>query len=263
MDHTEFAGPTLADIAREKAGIIKPTSAAIIGETEPELVDIFEAAGAATTFVRGQDFETTSSRLAVGGRLLDLRTPTTIYPDVLPAAARRPPGRQRDPRPDRGRDVLRRAARHRGGDGGLRRREDARPVRGARPPAAHHRRRCPQPVRRRHVRAGVLRGLRARRPAHPRHRHPARPDGDARRAARRRVRHRVRLHRAVTRGVPGGRRGRGGTQARLRQRRPSSTRSRTPAPGRWSTPTATTPCWPPVSLYTVGAARPVLQRYAN
>ncbi len=28
------------------------------------------------------DFETTSSRLAVGGRLLDLRTPTTIYPDV-------------------------------------------------------------------------------------------------------------------------------------------------------------------------------------
>jgi dihydrofolate synthase / folylpolyglutamate synthase len=82
MDHTEFAGPTLADIAREKAGIIKPTSAAIIGETEPELVEIFEQAGAVTTFVRGHDFETTSSRLAVGGRLLDLRTPTTIYPDV-------------------------------------------------------------------------------------------------------------------------------------------------------------------------------------
>jgi dihydrofolate synthase/folylpolyglutamate synthase len=82
MDHTEFAGPTLADIAREKAGIIKPTSAAIIGETEPELIEIFQSAGAATTFVRGSDFETTSSRLAVGGRLLDLRTPTTIYPDV-------------------------------------------------------------------------------------------------------------------------------------------------------------------------------------
>ena len=28
------------------------------------------------------DFEATSNRLAVGGRLLDLRTPTTIYPDV-------------------------------------------------------------------------------------------------------------------------------------------------------------------------------------
>ena len=82
MDHTEFAGPTLGAIAREKAGIIKPTSAAIIGETDPDLVDIFRDAGAATTLVRGPDFETTSSRLAVGGRLLDLRTPTTIYPDV-------------------------------------------------------------------------------------------------------------------------------------------------------------------------------------
>ncbi len=82
MDHTEFAGPTLGDIAREKAGIIKPTSAAIIGETDPDLVDIFRDAGAATTLFRGVDFETTSSRLAVGGRLLDLRTPTTIYPDV-------------------------------------------------------------------------------------------------------------------------------------------------------------------------------------
>ena len=35
MDHNEFAGPTLADIAREKAGIIKPGSAAVIGETDP------------------------------------------------------------------------------------------------------------------------------------------------------------------------------------------------------------------------------------
>jgi dihydrofolate synthase / folylpolyglutamate synthase len=82
MDHNEFAGPTLADIAREKAGIIKPKSAAVVGETDPDLVDIFAAAGAATTLLRGQDFETTSSRLAIGGRLLDLRTPTTIYPDI-------------------------------------------------------------------------------------------------------------------------------------------------------------------------------------
>jgi dihydrofolate synthase / folylpolyglutamate synthase len=82
MDHNEFAGPTLGDIAREKAGIIKPTSAAIVGETDQDLVDIFRDAGAATMLVRGVDFETTSSRLAVGGRLLDMRTPTTIYPDV-------------------------------------------------------------------------------------------------------------------------------------------------------------------------------------
>ena len=46
IDHTEFAGPTLADIAREKAGIIKPGSAAVIGETDPDLVgDLRRRAG--------------------------------------------------------------------------------------------------------------------------------------------------------------------------------------------------------------------------
>jgi dihydrofolate synthase/folylpolyglutamate synthase len=82
MDHTEFAGPTLADIAREKSGIVKPSSAVIIGETRPELVAIFEAAGGASNLLRGRDFATDSNALAVGGRVLDLRTPTTIYPEV-------------------------------------------------------------------------------------------------------------------------------------------------------------------------------------
>lgn len=82
MDHTEFAGPTLEHIAREKAGIIKPQSAVIVGETRPELVAIFRDEGGTTSLVRGDDFAATSNSLAVGGRLLDLRTPTTIYPDV-------------------------------------------------------------------------------------------------------------------------------------------------------------------------------------
>lgn len=83
LDHTEFAGPSLADIAREKAGIIKPTSAAVIGETDPDLVQIFRDEGGATTLVRGDDFETADNSLAIGGRALDLRTPTTLYPDVF------------------------------------------------------------------------------------------------------------------------------------------------------------------------------------
>ena len=40
MDHNEFAGPTLADVAREKSGIIKPYSAAVLGEEDPELVQV-------------------------------------------------------------------------------------------------------------------------------------------------------------------------------------------------------------------------------
>lgn len=83
LDHTEFAGPSLADIAREKAGIIKPHSAAVIGETDPELVEIFRAEGGASMLLRGDDFETVDNSLAIGGRVLDLRTPTTIYTDVF------------------------------------------------------------------------------------------------------------------------------------------------------------------------------------
>jgi dihydrofolate synthase/folylpolyglutamate synthase len=83
LDHTEFAGPSLADIATEKAGIIKPGSAAVIGETDPELVEIFRAEGGASVLVRGDDFDTADNSLAVGGRTLDLRTPTTIYSGVF------------------------------------------------------------------------------------------------------------------------------------------------------------------------------------
>ncbi len=83
LDHTEFAGPTTADIAREKAGIIKPGSAAVIGVTDAELVEIFRSEGGASMIIRGDDFETLDNSLAIGGRSLDLRTPTTIYSDVF------------------------------------------------------------------------------------------------------------------------------------------------------------------------------------
>jgi dihydrofolate synthase/folylpolyglutamate synthase len=82
-DHTEFAGPTLADIANEKSGIIKPASAVVIGETDPELVRIFIAAGGASHLIRNEHFEVLENQLALGGRMMDLRTPTTIYPDVF------------------------------------------------------------------------------------------------------------------------------------------------------------------------------------
>jgi dihydrofolate synthase/folylpolyglutamate synthase len=82
MDHTEFAGPTLEHIAKEKAGIIKARSATVVGETRPELVEIFTSAGGAASLVVDDDFELVGNRLAIGGRLLDIRTPTTIYTDV-------------------------------------------------------------------------------------------------------------------------------------------------------------------------------------
>jgi dihydrofolate synthase / folylpolyglutamate synthase len=85
-DHVEVLGPTLADIAREKAGIVKPGSHVVVGETDPELAQVFlEAAasqGARASWRRDRDFACDADRLAVGGRLLDLRTPGAHYEDV-------------------------------------------------------------------------------------------------------------------------------------------------------------------------------------
>ena len=83
LDHMEFAGPTRADIAVEKAGIIKPQSVVVCGESDPEMVAIFAAANGASLLVRKTDFEVDSNQLALGGRVIDVRTPTTIYPEVL------------------------------------------------------------------------------------------------------------------------------------------------------------------------------------
>lgn len=86
-DHTEVLGPTLEGIARDKSGIIKAGATVVIGETDPDLVAVVrraaEAAGAGEIWVRGEEFDTTANRLAVGGRLVDLRTPGAAYGEIL------------------------------------------------------------------------------------------------------------------------------------------------------------------------------------
>ncbi|HET9602211.1 MAG TPA: folylpolyglutamate synthase/dihydrofolate synthase family protein [Acidimicrobiales bacterium] len=82
FDHLEYAGPTLADVASEKAGIVKPGSTLVLGETDPELAAIFRAAGAARVYQRGEEFDCLENQLALGGRQLTLRTPTTLYPGL-------------------------------------------------------------------------------------------------------------------------------------------------------------------------------------
>ena len=83
LDHTEYAGPTREDIAREKAGIIKPASTLVLGETDPAIQPIFREAGAERVYERETDFDCVANELALGGRLLDLRTPAATYPEVF------------------------------------------------------------------------------------------------------------------------------------------------------------------------------------
>ena len=62
LDHQEFLGDTLASVAREKAGIIKPRRPVIIGRVPPEVAAVLAQAAAeqrATAFWLGRDFQAT------------------------------------------------------------------------------------------------------------------------------------------------------------------------------------------------------------
>ena len=83
LDHQEYAGPTRLHIAREKAGIVKPGSHLILGETDPELAAVFRATGPAEVWERDLDFSCAGNQLALGGRLLDLNTPYGAHPEVF------------------------------------------------------------------------------------------------------------------------------------------------------------------------------------
>ena len=62
IDHTEFLGDTLTQIAAEKAGIMKPHVPCVIGETHPETQEVFLARAGACEIL-GAGLETTDCRL--------------------------------------------------------------------------------------------------------------------------------------------------------------------------------------------------------
>ena len=82
LDHTEFAGPRLEDIAFEKVGISKPGSVLVVGDTNEELSEVWNAAESAAVLLRGNDFEISENELAVGGRMIDVRTERAVYKEL-------------------------------------------------------------------------------------------------------------------------------------------------------------------------------------
>jgi dihydrofolate synthase / folylpolyglutamate synthase len=82
LDHVEFLGPTRADVAGEKAGIVKPGATLVLGEPDPDLLPIFEAEQPERLLWTGRDYEITRNDLAVGGRVLDIHTPLTSYDGI-------------------------------------------------------------------------------------------------------------------------------------------------------------------------------------
>jgi len=82
-DHTDGQGDWRRRIAEEKAGIITPGSHLVLGETDPELLPVFEAEGPGTVWVRDRDFGCEQDKLALGGHLITVITPNGRYDDVF------------------------------------------------------------------------------------------------------------------------------------------------------------------------------------
>lgn len=69
-DHTDFAPGWELAVAGEKAGIIAPSSTAVLGRMAPELREVFRAEGPTAMHAEGVDFEVITSRPAIGGRMV-------------------------------------------------------------------------------------------------------------------------------------------------------------------------------------------------
>jgi dihydrofolate synthase/folylpolyglutamate synthase len=86
MDHVAELGPTLADIAREKAGILKPGGTAVVREQDPVAADVLTMraaeVGSATRW-EGPDWEVEERLLAVGGQSFRLRGINATYEDLF------------------------------------------------------------------------------------------------------------------------------------------------------------------------------------
>jgi dihydrofolate synthase/folylpolyglutamate synthase len=94
MDHMDYLGDTLAQIAGEKAGVIAAPrgdlvpvdTVAVIGRQEPEAMEVLLAQAVRADAVvarEGSEFTVLSRQVAVGGQLLELRGLGGVYPDVF------------------------------------------------------------------------------------------------------------------------------------------------------------------------------------
>ena len=86
LDHTKWLGSTIEEIAREKAGIIKPGQVVVIMKQQEAVLDILlEQARTVDAIARveGRDFEVVDRQMGVGGQMVTIRTPSAVYEDVF------------------------------------------------------------------------------------------------------------------------------------------------------------------------------------
>ncbi|PPK69053.1 folylpolyglutamate synthase/dihydrofolate synthase family protein [Actinokineospora auranticolor] len=86
IDHVEFLGPDILGIAREKAGIIKQGSIALIAEQNPEVARVLQERAVevdATIARQGLEFGVLRRDIAVGGQVLSLQGLGGVYDEIF------------------------------------------------------------------------------------------------------------------------------------------------------------------------------------
>jgi dihydrofolate synthase/folylpolyglutamate synthase len=86
LDHTDWLGDTLADIATHKAGIVHSGATLILARQEPEAAEVILercAEVGATVAREGSEFGVLGRSLAVGGQVLTLQGLGAVYEDVF------------------------------------------------------------------------------------------------------------------------------------------------------------------------------------
>lgn len=85
LDHERWLGSTIAEIAAEKAGIVKPGAVAVVAEQSDAAEQVMtEALGTAREVYReGGDLEVVERAPAVGGQVVTLRTPSAVYDGIF------------------------------------------------------------------------------------------------------------------------------------------------------------------------------------
>ncbi|TAL44676.1 MAG: dihydrofolate synthase, partial [Salinibacterium sp.] len=86
LDHTQRLGSTVAEIARTKAGIVKPVASVVSAMQTPDALAELERAAElteSTLAIEGIGFSLESSTIAVGGQVITVRGLAGLYPDLF------------------------------------------------------------------------------------------------------------------------------------------------------------------------------------
>ena len=86
LDHTEYLGETLTEIAQTKAGIIKEGGFVVLAQQEPECaVELMKQAALVGADIarEGIEYSVISRSVAVGGQLLTIQGTKEIYTDIF------------------------------------------------------------------------------------------------------------------------------------------------------------------------------------